>query len=75
MLKSYLGVPKFIDTELEDSDRVGLSNGLAWTGAGGQVLQVEVAPVAGRGKLLLTGKLGEVMKESAEAALTYVRSR
>ena len=75
VLKSFLGVPKFIDTELETVDRVGLANGLAWTGAGGQLLLIEVAPVPGRGKLLLTGKLGEVMKESAEAALTYVRSR
>jgi len=74
-VKSYLGVPKFVDTELETENRVGLANGLAWTGAGGQILHIEVAPVAGKGKLLLTGKLGEVMKESAEAALTYVRSR
>ncbi len=74
-LKKYLGVPRFIDTELETIDRVGLANGLAWTGAGGSVLHIEVAPVAGKGKLMLTGKLGEVMKESAEAALTYVRSR
>ena len=74
-LKKYLGVPKFVDTELESADRVGLANGLAWTGAGGSVLHIEVAPVAGKGKLLLTGKLGDVMKESAEAALSYVRSR
>ena len=74
-LKKYLGVPRFADTELESSDRVGLANGLAWTGAGGSVLHIEVAPVAGKGKLILTGKLGDVMKESAEAALTYVRSR
>ena len=74
-LKKYLGVPRFVDTELETVDRVGLANGLAWTGAGGSVLHIEVAPVAGKGKLMLTGKLGEVMKESAEAALSYVRSR
>ncbi|MEA1997195.1 MAG: endopeptidase La, partial [Gemmatimonadota bacterium] len=74
-LKRFLGVPRFVDAELEEADRIGLTNGLAWTGAGGQVLQIEVAPVAGKGKLLLTGKLGDVMKESAEAALTYVRSR
>ena len=75
MLRSLLGVLRFVDTELETADRVGLANGLAWTGSGGSVLHIEVAPVSGRGKLLLTGKLGEVMKESAEAALTYVRSR
>ena len=74
-LKSYLGVPRFADTELETTNRVGLANGLAWTGAGGSVLHIEVAPVTGRGKLLLTGHLGDVMKESAEAAMTYVRSR
>jgi len=74
-LKKYLGVPRFVDTELETVDQVGLANGLAWTGAGGSVLHIEVAPVAGKGKLMLTGKLGEVMKESAEAALSYVRSR
>lgn len=74
-LKKYLGVPRFVETELETVDQVGLANGLAWTGAGGSVLHIEVAPVAGKGKLMLTGKLGEVMKESAEAALSYVRSR
>ncbi len=74
-LDDYLGAPKFLDTELEGSDRVGLANGMAWTGAGGALLQIEVATLDGKGKLTLTGKLGEVMKESAEAALTYVRSR
>jgi ATP-dependent Lon protease len=75
MLGDYLGVPKFLETELEGSDRVGLANGMAWTGAGGALLQIEVAILDGKGKLTLTGKLGDVMKESAEAALTYVRSR
>ncbi|MBN2288135.1 MAG: endopeptidase La [Candidatus Glassbacteria bacterium] len=74
-LQAYLGVPKYLDTELESGDRVGLASGLAWTGAGGSILGIEVAPVAGKGRLTLTGKLGDVMKESAEAALTYVRSR
>ena len=74
-LQEYLGVPKYLDTELESCDRVGLASGMAWTGAGGSILLIEVAPVAGKGRLTLTGKLGEVMKESAEAALTYVRSR
>ncbi|MEA2062205.1 MAG: endopeptidase La [Gemmatimonadota bacterium] len=74
-LKDYLGVPKHLDTELEAENRVGLSNGLAWSGVGGSVLHVEVTPVTGKGRLTLTGKLGEVMKESAEAALTCVRSR
>ncbi|MFC1614873.1 endopeptidase La, partial [Gemmatimonadota bacterium] len=75
LLHEYLGTPKYLDTELEDMDRVGLANGLAWTGAGGSILLIEVAPVSGKGRLTLTGKLGDVMKESAEAALTYVRSR
>jgi len=74
-LKNYLGVPKYLGTELENDDRVGLANGMAWTGAGGSILLIEVAPVVGKGRLTLTGKLGDVMKESAEAALTYVRSR
>jgi ATP-dependent Lon protease len=74
-LKSYLGAPRYIDTELEEKSRVGLANGMAWTGAGGSILHVEVAPVRGKGRLLLTGKLGDVMKESAEAAMTFVRSR
>lgn len=75
VLAEYLGVPKFLEPDLEADDRVGLCNGMAWTGAGGAILQVEVATVDGKGKLTLTGKLGEVMKESAEAAMTYVRSR
>ncbi|MCE5271992.1 endopeptidase La [bacterium] len=75
VLGEFLGAPKFLDTELEGADRVGLANGMAWTGAGGALLQIEVATLDGKGKLTLTGKLGDVMKESAEAALTYVRSR
>ena len=75
VVKEFLGVPKFLDSELEESNLVGLVNGLAWTGVGGSVLQIEVQPTSGQGRLTLTGKLGDVMKESAEAALTYVRSR
>ncbi|MBW7997252.1 MAG: endopeptidase La [Candidatus Glassbacteria bacterium] len=74
-LKRFLGAPRFLDTELEEKSRVGLANGMAWTGAGGSILHIEVAPVKGKGRLLLTGKLGDVMKESAEAAMTFVRSR
>ncbi len=74
-VEKFLGMPRFTDTELESADQVGLVNGLAWTGAGGSVLHIEAAPVSGRGRLILTGKLGEVMRESAEAALTYIRSR
>ena len=74
-LKTFLGAPRYVDTELEEKSRVGLANGMAWTGAGGSILHVEVAPVKGKGRLLLTGKLGDVMKESAEAAMTFVRSR
>ena len=59
----------------EDSERIGIANGLAWTAAGGEVMDVEVAIVPGQGNLRLTGTLGDVMKESAHAAVTYARSR
>jgi len=75
-LKELLGPPPYspVDRD-EDTERVGIANGLAWTAAGGEVLDVEVAVVAGSGNLRLTGTLGEVMKESAQAAVTYARSR
>jgi ATP-dependent Lon protease len=71
----YLGVPRFRFGRTEESDEVGLTTGLAWTEFGGELLQTEVVVVPGRGKLLITGKLGEVMQESAQAALSYVRSK
>ena len=75
-LKSLLGPPPYLPPEMDsDTDRVGIANGLAWTAAGGEVLDVEVAVVPGSGELRLTGTLGDVMKESAHAAVTYARSR
>ncbi|MBU1740498.1 MAG: endopeptidase La [Proteobacteria bacterium] len=71
----HLGVPKFRRGQLEEADSIGLTNGLAWTEAGGEVLMTEAAIMPGRGKLTITGKLGDVMQESAQAALSYVRSR
>jgi ATP-dependent Lon protease len=74
-IAKYLGVPKYRYGRTEEKDEVGLTNGLAWTEFGGELLQTEVVVVPGRGKLLITGKLGEVMQESAQAALSYVRSK
>jgi ATP-dependent Lon protease len=71
----YLGVPKYSHTMKQDSDAIGLVNGLAVTPHGGDLLVTEVTVVPGKGKLVLTGKLGNVMQESAQAALSYVRSR
>ena len=66
---------KFRDSEVHESSEVGLVTGLAWTEVGGSILTTEVAIVDGKGKLTLTGKLGDVMQESAQAAMSYVRSR
>lgn len=75
-LKELLGPPAYQPPDRdENSDRVGIANGLAWTAAGGEVMDVEVAIVPGGGNLRLTGTLGDVMKESAQAAVTYARSR
>jgi ATP-dependent Lon protease len=74
-LDSYLGVPKFRGASKEDEARTGVSIGLAWTPVGGDTLNIEVSAVKGKGSLTLTGSLGAVMKESAQAALSYVRSR
>ncbi|MFN2353414.1 MAG: endopeptidase La [Desulfopila sp.] len=75
-IDKYLGPPKTIpESELDSVDQPGLATGLAWTEVGGEILQIEVNLMPGKGKLTLTGQLGEVMKESAQAALTYCRSR
>ncbi len=73
-IENFLGPAKHFSEELLDRDRVGVATGLAWTPVGGDLLFVEVAAVPGRGKLMLTGQLGSVMKESAQAAITYARS-
>ena len=74
-LQQYLGVPKFIPEQEQEKDEVGVSTGLAWTETGGDVLYVEASASKGKGLLTLTGHLGEVMKESAHAALSYIRSQ
>ena len=75
-LHKYLGPPKVIpESEQETLEQPGLVTGLAWTEVGGEILQIEVNLMPGKGKLILTGQLGDVMKESAQAALTYCRSR
>jgi ATP-dependent Lon protease len=73
--QKYLGVPKFKYGEIEERDQVGIATGLAWTEVGGELLTIEVSIVPGKGTFTVTGKLGEVMQESAQAAMTYVRSR
>jgi ATP-dependent Lon protease len=73
-LQVYLGPPRFIPDEKRGSDEIGLANGLAWTPHGGEVLQIEAQSIAGRGQLVLTGQLGDVMKESAQAALSFTRA-
>ncbi len=71
---TYLGIPRFRPDKAESEPQVGTAQGLAWTPVGGTLLTIEVAAVPGNGKLSLTGQLGEVMKESAQAALTYLRA-
>ena len=71
----YLGVPKYLPEEEMEKDEVGVSTGLAWTETGGDIIYVEATTMKGRGHLTLTGQLGDVMKESAQAALSYIRSR
>ena len=74
-LQEFLGVIKFRDTKSEEKNEIGLATGLAWTEVGGQILHIEATTMQGKGKLTLTGKLGEVMQESGQAAMSYVRSR
>lgn len=73
-IETYLGVRKFLPNRLPSADQIGLVNGLAWTSVGGETLEVEVNVMDGTGKLELTGNLGDVMKESASAALSYIRA-
>ena len=75
LLQNYLGVPRFRTSEIEKKNLVGITNGLAWTEVGGEILSIEVLLSLGKGKLTITGKLGEVMKESIQAATSYVRSQ
>jgi ATP-dependent Lon protease len=74
MLAKYLGPPEFTEWLANEADEIGVANGLAWTEAGGDVMQVEVSVMDGKGALTLTGQLGEIMQESAQAALTYARA-
>jgi ATP-dependent Lon protease len=71
----FLGTPKYRFGLAEEQDEIGLTTGLAWTEVGGELLQIEATLMPGGGKLTITGKLGDVMQESAQAALSYVRSR
>jgi len=74
-VQKYLGPPRFRDSQIEPEDQVGMVTGLAWTQVGGVLLCVETLTMPGKGELMITGKLGDVMKESAQAAVSYVRSR
>lgn len=75
LVEKYLGVPRFLDNRLPQPGRFGVITGLAWTSVGGEILLIESKLLSGRGHLLLTGKLGDVMKESAQIALSLVRER
>jgi ATP-dependent Lon protease len=74
-VSKYLGPPRFKSTEIEDRDHVGMVTGMAWTQVGGELLFVETLTMPGRGRVTVTGKIGDVMKESAQAAVSFVRSR
>ncbi|MFA4830370.1 MAG: endopeptidase La, partial [Thermodesulfovibrionales bacterium] len=74
-LHRFLGIPKYLPEEEMEKDEVGVSTGLAWTESGGDIIYVEATTMKGKGSLTLTGQLGDVMKESAQAALSYVRSK
>jgi len=74
-VREYLGTEKFRRHDKDSHDQIGVTNGLAWTPVGGEMLMTEVSVTPGRGKLATTGKLGDVMQESAQAAMSYVRSR
>ncbi|HLC17049.1 MAG TPA: endopeptidase La [Thermodesulfovibrionia bacterium] len=74
-LSKYLGAPKFLPEEEMGQDSIGVATGLAWTEAGGDILYIEATTMKGKGNLTLTGQLGDIMKESAHAALSYIRSQ
>jgi ATP-dependent Lon protease len=74
-LTEYLGIPRYRSSRQEERNEIGAATGLAWTEVGGEILPIEVSLMPGKGALTLTGKLGDVMQESARAALSYVRSR
>ena len=75
LILKYLGQPSFRDSALEKEDKIGIVTGLAWTQAGGELLTIEAVTMPGKGNVNVTGKLGDVMKESAQAAVSFVRSR
>ena len=74
-LENYLGIPKYSESEIDRKISVGVGTGLAWTEAGGEILNIEVTLMPGKGELILTGQLGDVMQESAKIALSYARTR
>jgi ATP-dependent Lon protease len=74
-LQRYLGPAQYLPSKIEETDQVGIVTGLAWTEGGGDIMAVEVSLMPGKGNMMLTGQLGEVMQESAQAALSYTRSR
>ena len=75
VLHEYLGAPRFLDNQLPEPGRPGVVTGLAWTSVGGEILPIECMLLSGKGQLILTGKLGDVMKESAQIAVSLVRER
>lgn len=74
-IEKYLGPLRFVDDETNHESKVGITNGLAWTSVGGEMIRIEAVTMPGKGNLLLTGQLGDVMKESAQAAMSYARAR
>ena len=74
-LEAYLGIPKFADSEIDEPESIGVATGLAWTEVGGEILNIEVTLMPGKGDLILTGQLGEVMQESAKIALSFARNK
>ena len=74
-MQKYLGIPRYRYGSAEKEDEIGVATGLAWTESGGDILSIEVTLMKGKGKMILTGQLGDVMQESAKAAMSYIRSR